>query len=645
VCREVAYQIITGGIGKELKAVQKKFWPAFPVQIGRFSLLNFGHSKVEVAALEDIKLVDVELRRHDPYQIVGNHLAHCNMKTYEHEDSPCDDIFKGARAYEEILDRVQALPPDLQANFLAFQKHRRAGLPKILQGESTNPPSEQESIPPGFELKSLDKRTTEENPKNSEVPSQRSETSQTEHPGSETDSKSETPLKPNQMIPPSSSTIPVDTPKTTEGTQLTELGSPITTLTPLQSTFGTPHLEVMYISELTPISIEEIPSSDFFFSRKRKVVVKQEMHLKEGTMVKKHRVLVDGQNLEDEDFATEVAGSLGAFAMTNLFSVDNLKARLKQRNQMIAQLQSQIRNTEKNIRDEINKGLEQARAADKQEIQLLKSSLDEMYKKMQASQGQVIKQEELVKQLQDKLSSTESQVVNITIFQAQALEVHQKLEAEQQSLFSKVEIIQNYFRDVSQSLENIAFKEKEATTARAAFQKAVVFSAKEEVPVTPKLTVAEQIRGDIMLKVWEANISESRKMAKEIKEECEETFDLLDKKLLDIGKGDCPGLLGQINVIRHQLNLKESLHEAQVEISQLIQVNVAQMDKWLVKPNLQLQSVKFEDKRIEDRLSKIQRKLYLFEAKDASEPSQRLAQFIRRCVECFEPSEASTSKK
>ena len=113
----------------------------------------------------------------------------------------------------------------------------------------------------------------------------------------------------------------------------------------------------MYIIDLTPISIEEIPSLDFFFSRKRKVVVKQEMHPKEGTMVKKHRVLIDGQILEDEDFATEVAGSLGAFAMANLFSIDNLKARLKQRNQMIAQLQIQIRNTEKNIRDEINNGL------------------------------------------------------------------------------------------------------------------------------------------------------------------------------------------------------------------------------------------------------------------------------------------------
>jgi hypothetical protein len=447
------------------------------------------------------------------------------------------------------------------------------------------------------------------------------------------------------MIPPLSSTIPADTPKTTEGTQFTELGSPITALTPLQSSFGTPHLRAIYVSDLDPISIEEIPSSDFFFSKKRKVVVKQEMHLKEGTMVKKHRILVDGQNLEEEDFAMEVAGSLGDFSMTNLFSVDNLKSRLQQKNQMIAQLQSQIKNTEKNIRDEINKGLEQARAVDKQEIQLLKSSLDEMYKKMQASQGQVIQQEELVKQLQDKLSSTESQVVNLTVFQAQALEVHQKLEAEQQSLFSKVEIIQNHFQDVSQSLENIVFKEKEATTARAAFQKAVIFSAKEEVPVAPKLTVTEQIKGDIMLKVWEANISESKKMAKEIKEECEETFDLLDKKLLDIGKGDCPGLLGQINVTRHQLNLKESLNETQIEISQLKQVDVTLMDRWLVKPNLQLQSVKFEDKRFEEKLSKIQRKLYLFEAKDMTEPSRSLVHFLGRCVECLRPSEGDTSKR
>jgi hypothetical protein len=65
----------------------------FSLQIGTFSLLDFGHSKVEAAALGEIKLVDIEFRKHDPYKIVGNHMASCNLKRYEHEESPQDQMF------------------------------------------------------------------------------------------------------------------------------------------------------------------------------------------------------------------------------------------------------------------------------------------------------------------------------------------------------------------------------------------------------------------------------------------------------------------------------------------------------------------------------------------------------------------------
>ena len=44
-------------------------------------------------------------------------MAHFNMKAYEHEKSPYDDMFKGTRTYEEMLERVQTLPSDLQASF------------------------------------------------------------------------------------------------------------------------------------------------------------------------------------------------------------------------------------------------------------------------------------------------------------------------------------------------------------------------------------------------------------------------------------------------------------------------------------------------------------------------------------------------
>jgi hypothetical protein len=114
------------------------------------------------------------------------------------------------------------------------------------------------------------------------------------------------------------------------------------------------------------------------------------MHLREGIMVKKHRVLVDGQNLEEEDFAIEVAGSMGDLETDNLFSVESMKTRMKQKNQMIAQLQDQIRHTENNIREEVNQRVENARTADKQEMQLLKFSLEKANKQMQISQVQVI---------------------------------------------------------------------------------------------------------------------------------------------------------------------------------------------------------------------------------------------------------------
>ena len=137
-------------------------------------------------------------------------------------------------------------------------------------------------------------------------------------------------------------------------------------------------------------------------------------------------------------------------------------------------------------------------------------------------------------------------------------------------MFSKIEIIQNYFLEISHSLDSIVLKEKDDTSACVVFQKAVVFSAREKVPTIPKPTVYEQIRGDIMLKTWETNIAKSKKMAREVKRECEEVFDQLDTKTPGIGKGDCPRLFGQINVVRHQLHIKESLNEVQLEILQLI---------------------------------------------------------------------------
>jgi hypothetical protein len=46
--------------------------------------------------------------------------------------------------------------------------------------------------------------------------------------------------------------------------------------------------EAVFIGDLTPISTTEMPPSEFFFSKKRRDVVKRETHQKEGATVKKH---------------------------------------------------------------------------------------------------------------------------------------------------------------------------------------------------------------------------------------------------------------------------------------------------------------------------------------------------------------------
>jgi hypothetical protein len=56
------------------------------------------------------------------------------------------------------------------------------------------------------------------------------------------------------------------------------------------------------------------------------------------------------------------------------------------------------------------------------------------------------------------------------VFQEKALEVREKLGSAQQSLFTKVEFVQNHFRVVDQSLNNICLKEREAIVAWATFQ-------------------------------------------------------------------------------------------------------------------------------------------------------------------------------
>jgi hypothetical protein len=175
-----------------------------------------------------------------------------------------------------------------------------------------------------------------------------------------------------------------------------------------------------------------------------------------------------------------------------------------------------------------------------------------MRQSAQVSQTQVNQQEEKIRQLQSKLISVENQVIDIMTFQSQATEIRKKVEMAQQNLLAKVEAIQNHFQTIDQVLKDISLREREAGVAHVAFQEVVTATTKEEAVISSRLSIPEKTRGNILLKTWEHNISESRKRDKDMRDACEEVFGLINKNLLDLDKESSFGTLGKIDKLINQ---------------------------------------------------------------------------------------------
>jgi hypothetical protein len=92
----------------------------------------------------------------------------------------------------------------------------------------------------------------------------------------------------------------------------------------------------------------------------------------------------------------------------------------------------------------------------------------------------------------------------------------------------------------------------------------------------------------------------------------------------------------KINIAKHLLDIKENMQEQQVGISQISQVDMTQVDKWLVQPSLQLCSIIAEDQQVENNLPQLAKNCYTLEASDQAEPSRLIAQLVERCITCTE---------
>jgi hypothetical protein len=72
-----------------------------------------------------------------------------------------------------------------------------------------------------------------------------------------------------------------------------------------------------------------------------------------------------------------------------------------------------------------------------------------------------------------------------------------------------------------------------------------------------------------MIKVWETKLEGYKRITKGVNEDCQKIFDFIEKDAVHIGTDGFPELLGEININRYQLKIKEELEEKKAEISNI----------------------------------------------------------------------------
>jgi len=262
---------------------------------------------------------------------------------------------------------------------------------------------------------------------------------------------------------------------------------------------------------------------------------------------------------------------------------------------------------------------------------------------IQVTQEQVQKLGNENQSLQDKIISITNQVIEMEHFKTKASEIYTNIEEEQQKVFCNLEIIQNYFQESKRYMEKVLQKEREVKTVRNSFQKIITSLQKEETGKSQKLSISEQLKGDIMIKVWETKLEGYKRITKWVNEDCQRIFDFIEKDSVHSGTDDFSELLGEININRYQLKTKEELEEKKEEISNIKMVDMAEIEKWMIASSSKLEKVKSTEKTIATKLPGIQKKNFSFETNEVPEAPKALVNFLGKYVQEVEADKESSS--
>jgi hypothetical protein len=155
----------------------------------------------------------------------------------------------------------------------------------------------------------------------------------------------------------------------------------------------------------------------------------------------------------------------------------------------------------------------------------------------------------------------------------------------------------------------------------------------------------EQIKGEMALKVWENNLEESKRLAREEKEACLNSLSVVDLEMVEIDVSGIHDTLGQIEIEKSKENLKKNRENVQNVILQVNHVDLRIVNDLLVKPSLQHQITQQAVVKIQEKLPLVHKKDFSFELNANVEPSKFVIALMELHAQFKDQKKPSTSTR
>jgi hypothetical protein len=119
----------------------------------------------------------------------------------------------------------------------------------------------------------------------------------------------------------------------------------------------------------------------------------------------------------------------------------------------------------------------------------------------------------------------------------------------------------------------------------------------------------------------------------------------LDKKLIEFEGSNIWKALGKNDIEMNQQNFRKRREETITTIHEMSQIDLLKINKWLVSPSSQLQTIAEEIKRIQETFPQADWRLFTFEVNETTEISKLIVELLNRCNQCIEHGKASTTRR